>query len=287
LDKKSLIQNTHLAKLEHKKRRLREIIAGFDHIAVAFSGGVDSSYLLATCVDVLGSDKVWAVTLDSPLLTRAELETACRIAKLLGAQHRIIPFDELNIPEIAANPPRRCYYCKRARFRSLIAVLAGTGITQLVHGENADDHLDYRPGSAAARELGIQAPLAEAGLTKKDIRALSKQRGLPTWNQPPAPCLATRFPYGVPLTREGLKRVERAETLLLEILGLRQLRVRDHYPVARIEVEPKEITHLASQQIRSQITQHLHNIGYRYVTLDLDGYRMGSLNEDITEANHA
>lgn len=268
--------------LQAKVARLRELIAGYGRVAVAFSGGVDSSLLLAFCVDVLGADRVVALTADSPLLPRAELAMAERIAQLLGARHRIVPFDDLAIPEVAANPPRRCYYCKRARFEALLALLRETDGAQLVHGENADDHLDYRPGSLAAQELGIPAPLALAGLGKAEIRILARQRGLPNWDYPSAACLASRFPYGTPLTREGLGRVEQAEVRLQEILQQRQVRVRDHFPLARIEVAPEEVARVAAPELRTTISAALHALGYRYVTVDLDGYRMGSLNDGIT-----
>jgi len=271
-------------RLKAKETRLKEIIAAFPRVAVAFSGGVDSSYLLAACIDVLGPRRVVALTADSPLVPRAELATAREVARLLGAEHRVISSDDLAIPEVAGNIGRRCYYCKRARFALLIKLAGEAGGAQLLHGENADDALDYRPGSQAAQELGVRAPLAEAGLTKADIRQLSKERGLPTWNHPPAACLATRFPYDVPLTREGLERVERAEEWLRQTIGLKLVRVRDHYPVARIEAEAEEIVRLARPEVRSAISEHLRALGYRYVALDLDGYRTGSFNVSIANS---
>jgi len=163
------------------------------------------------------------------------------------------------------------------------AAEASSGEAVLVHGENVDDADDFRPGAVAARELGVRAPLVEAGLSKADIRALSRRRGLPTWDHPAAACLASRFPYGTPLTREGLERVERAESALQTVAGLRQVRVRDHYPVARIEAPPQEIARLAAPDLRRRIHDAIVAAGYRYVTLDLLGYRMGSLNEGIEE----
>jgi uncharacterized protein len=269
-----------------KNARLREIILGFDRVAVAFSGGVDSSFLLSACVDALGAERVLAITADSPLLPRAELRTAREVAQLLGVQHRVVAFDDLAIPEVVANPPRRCYYCKRARFEALLALAREMPGTQLLHGENADDPLDYRPGSQAAQELGVRAPLAEAGLTKAEIRQLSRHRGLPTWNHPAAACLATRFPYNTPLTREALERVEAAEEVLHELLGAwQQLRLRDHHPIARIEVPTNAIARVIEPGVRRVLVERLHKLGYRYVTLDLDGYRMGSLNEGITTSS--
>lgn len=275
--------------LERRERRLFDILSRLERIAVAFSGGVDSSYLLAAAIDTLGPDRVVALTADSPLLPRAEKETAVEVARLLGAEHRLIAFDDLAIAGVAENSPQRCYHCKRARFealRALVADLASSGDASavLVHGENVDDADDYRPGAVAARELDVRAPLAEAGLTKADIRALSRRRGLPTWDHPPAACLASRFPYGTPLTREGLERVERAERALQALTGLRQIRVRDHYPVARIEVPPQEIARLTAEGLRQRLHDEIVAAGYRYAALDLLGYRMGSLNEGIQES---
>lgn len=258
--------------------RLRDHVSQLDKVAVAFSGGVDSSYLLAVCVDVLCPDRVLALTVDSPLLPRAELDTAGAVARQLRVPHRLVPLDELGIPEVAGNLPRRCYHCKRARLLALLAVAKQAGGFQLVQGENADDRLDYRPGSQAAQELRVPSPLAEVGLTKAQIREFSRRRGLLTWNQPAAACLATRFPHHTPLTRESLQRVERAERLLHGILGSGPLRVRDHDSVARIEASPDRIARLAADELRAGIAEGLRRLGYRYVTLDLDGYRTGSMN---------
>jgi pyridinium-3,5-biscarboxylic acid mononucleotide sulfurtransferase len=271
--------DTLATELRAKEARLHAIIGELGRVAVAFSGGVDSSYLLSACLDVLGRDRVLALTADSPLLPRAELETAREVAHLLGAEHRVVPFDDLAIPEVAANVSLRCYYCKRARFEALLALAKEANGAHLLHGENADDHLDYRPGMLAARELGVRAPLAEAGLTKAEIRQLSHRKGLPTWHHPAAACLATRFPTDTRLSREALERVEQAELRLAHILGSWHLRVRDHYPIARIELAPDELALAASTDTRDAIAEGLHALGYRYVTLDLDGYRTGSMND--------
>jgi pyridinium-3,5-biscarboxylic acid mononucleotide sulfurtransferase len=270
--------------IERRERRLFAILSGLGRVAVAFSGGVDSSYLLAAAIDALGRDRVVALTADSPLLPRAERDTAVEVAQLLDAEHRLIPFDDLAIAGVVENSPQRCYHCKRARFEALRALAAETDGAVLVHGENVDDADDYRPGAVAARELGVRAPLAEAGLTKADIRALSRRRGLPTWDHPAAACLASRFPYGTPLTREGLERVERAERALQVVTGLRQVRVRDHHPVARIEVPPDDIARLAAPDMRQRVHDEVMAAGYRYVALDLLGYRTGSLNEGIEKS---
>jgi uncharacterized protein len=268
--------------LRSKQEQLLTIVRDMGQVVVAFSGGVDSSYLLAAAVDALGTENVLAVTADSPLLPAGEMDTARAMAEQLAVAHLRVPFDELAIPEIAANPLRRCYYCKRARFGALLDLVAkeSAGAT-LVHGENADDHLDYRPGSQAALELGVRAPLAEAGLTKAEIRILSRQRGLSTWDHPAASCLATRFPYDTALTAEGLRRVGQAERAIQEMSGIRQVRVRDHHPVARIEAPADQLVSLAQPPLNMQIVAALQALGYRYVTLDLTGYRMGSMNDGI------
>ena len=265
-----------------KLEDLKRVIGSFDRVVVALSGGLDSSYLLSICVDVLGIERVSAMTADSPLLPRAELEVARRIAEDLGVELRVLPFDELSIPEIAANDTERCYHCKLARFDSLKTLAREAGDALLLHGENADDLIDYRPGSRAAKELGVRAPLAETGWRKSEIREAARLRGLPNWDLPAASCLATRFAYGTRLTREGLGRVEEAEESIRSLSGARQLRVRDAYPTARIEVLPSEIPALAEEDVRIAICRRLHSLGYRYVSLDLDGYRMGSMNEGLS-----
>jgi uncharacterized protein len=267
--------------LEKKQAQLQGIVAKLGRVAVAYSGGTDSSYLLAVCVDVLGSGQVLALTADSPLTPRAELSEARALAGQLGVQHRVLPSDDLDNPSVAGNPADRCYHCKRSRFETLLGIARAEGIASLVHGENADDAADYRPGSRAAEELGVRAPLREAGLTKAEVRALSRERGLATWDRPSNACLASRFPYGTPLTAEGLARVEAAENALRQAWGLRQVRVRDHYPVARVEVPPEEIARLAQADARSAAVDLLCALGYRYVALDLRGYRMGSLNDEL------
>jgi uncharacterized protein len=260
---------------------LNETIAGLSSLAVAYSGGTDSAYLLAVCLDVLGADRVLALTADSPLTPRVELDEALTLAAELGVRHLVLPSDDLSNPSIIANPPDRCYHCKFSRFDALLDVARREGLDHLVHGENADDINDYRPGSQAAEELGIRAPLREVGLAKAEIRLLSKERGLPTWSKPANACLASRFPYGTPLSAEGLARVEAAETALSTTWGLRQLRVRDQFPTARLEVPPEEIARLALPENRALAVEALRSLGYRYVTLDLAGYRMGSLNDEL------
>jgi uncharacterized protein len=207
------------------------------------------------------------------------------LARELGVRHIILASDDLDNPGIVANPPDRCYHCKFSRFDALQQIVSTEGFRSLIHGENADDVTDYRPGSRAAEELGVRAPLREAELSKAAVRALSRSRGLPNWNRPANACLASRFPYGTQLTTEGLARVEAAEETLRDLWQLRQLRVRDHFPVARIEVPQEEIARLALPEIRLPAVEALHHLGYRYITLDLTGYRMGSLNDGLEAAS--
>jgi uncharacterized protein len=275
-----------IMELQEKQTRLREIIASMGSVAVAYSGGTDSAYLLSVCLELLGAGNVLALTADSPLTPRVELDAARALATQLGARHTILASDDLANDAIVANPPDRCYHCKFSRFDALLQVAQAQGLNHLLHGENVDDVADYRPGSRAAEELGVRAPLREAGLTKANVRALSKDRGLATWNKPANACLASRFPYGTRLTAEGLARVEAAEEALRQAWGLDQLRVRDHFPVARLEVPPEEIDRLAQAKERAFAVERLRSLGYRYVTLDLEGYRMGSLNDDLEAESH-
>jgi len=266
---------------DRKLSHLYSLIAELGSAAVAFSGGTDSSYLVAVCIDVLGQDHVLALTADSPLTPRAELALAHAVAAQLGARHIVLRSEDLANPQIASNPPDRCYHCKYSRFSALLNVCQSEGIRYLLHGENNDDASDYRPGSLAAKELGVLAPLREAGLTKAEVRRHSRDRGLPNWDKPANACLASRFPYGTLLTADGLARVEAAEEALRKAWGLRQLRVRDHFPVARVEVPSEHIHRLVQPEVRTSAIDALRRVGYRYVTLDLVGYRMGSLNDDL------
>jgi len=257
---------------------LKKILAGLGSTGVAYSGGVDSTLLLAVCLDVLGAERVLALTVHSQLTPAVEREQAARVAQRLGARQRVVTFDALDEPDIAANRPDRCYHCKRAMFSHLLEIARAEGLAALVHGATCDDLDDYRPGLQAAEELGVRAPLLEAGFTKEDVRALSRQMNLPTWDLPSMACLASRIPYNTPLTQEALARIDSAESFLRERFALRQVRVRDHFPLARIEVPEAEIAHLAQPDIRATTTRCLQELGYRYVTLDLQGFRSGSMN---------
>jgi uncharacterized protein len=272
-----------MSELDRKESTLRATVAELGRVAVAFSGGTDSSCLLAVCIDVLGVSSVLAMTADSPLMPRSELLASRELAAKLDARHVVLPIDELDEPLIAANPPDRCYHCKLGRFQAMVLEARKQGFLQLVHGENADDLLDYRPGSRAAEELRVRAPLREAGFTKREVRELARRLGLPNWDQPANACLASRFPYGTALSRLGLGRVEAAEVALHAALNARHLRVRDHFPLARIEVAESDLERFASAEYRRRVTAELRAVGYRYVALDLEGYRMGSMHDAHTQ----
>ncbi|MBN1937326.1 MAG: ATP-dependent sacrificial sulfur transferase LarE [Anaerolineae bacterium] len=266
-----------------KINRLEQIIANLESVVVAFSGGVDSTLLLALCVEVLGTDNVLAVTVESAIHPSAEKGITPELAAQIGARQRVIDSDILDDPEFNANSPQRCYFCKRSIMRQLRAIADAEGLAHIVHGANVDDLGDFRPGTRAANEAGARSPLMEAGFRKADIRALSQEMGLPTWDAPSMACLASRFPYGTGLTEANLQRVDAAEEFLRRAFGLRQLRVRDHLPVARIEVPESEIGRLVEPMARAQIVAKLKELGYTYIALDLTGFRSGSLNEVLKQ----
>ncbi|RJP67043.1 MAG: ATP-dependent sacrificial sulfur transferase LarE [Candidatus Abyssobacteria bacterium SURF_17] len=261
-----------------KEQRLRKILGDLGSVLVAFSGGVDSSLLLKVAVDTLGHDNVLAVTATSSTYPKPELDEACRIAEQIGARHMVIESEETEIPEFVANPPNRCYYCKRELFGKLARLAEEQGLAAVVDGSNADDRADHRPGRQAAEELHVRSPLMEAGLTKADIRELSRQVGLPTWDKPALACLSSRFPYGTTISPEKLSQVEAAEQLLRK-KGFRQVRVRHYDYTARIEVGATELKRFFEGSLIAEVVAELKRLGYTYVTLDLEGYRTGSMNE--------
>jgi len=262
-----------------KLKRLREILKDMRKALVAFSGGVDSTLLLRVASEALGRN-VLAVIAASETYPEREVKAARALARRLGVNCLVIKTRELENPSFAENSPLRCYYCKQELFSKLKEIAAQRSIPYVLDGSNYDDRADYRPGAKAGVELGIRSPLREARLTKAEIRHLSKEYSLPTWDKPSLACLASRFPYYTPVERKTLVQVGRAEDIL-RTMGFSQVRVRHHGAVARIEVGPAEFEKIMSRDARAKIVRHLKKLGYAYVTLDIEGYRTGSLNEPL------
>lgn len=275
-----LVYSALMNSAEAKLAVMRSLIQRFERVCVAFSGGVDSTFVLKVAADTLGPGNVLAVTGESHSIAADELADASALAQLIGTEHVILRTQEFSDPNYLANPANRCYYCKTELYGKLAAIAAERACNAILNGVNADDLGDYRPGQLAAREHRVHAPCADAGLTKADIRALSSAWGLPTADKPASPCLSSRVQYGEAITPEKLRRIEAAERVL-HALGFRECRVRHHDQLARIEVPAERIAELASGDIRRRVDCELRNLGYAYVALDMQGFRSGSMNEVI------
>ncbi len=262
-------------KLDQSERLLKKMPA----FAVAFSGGVDSTFLLAVARKI-NPEKLIAVTVASGFVPKKEVWFAREMAESLGVEHRVIDLDVLEDKRISANPPDRCYHCKKSVFSRILSVVKEKGIQTLLHAVNLDDLGDYRPGLAASKELGVLSPLVDAGFTKADIRQASRKMGLSTWDKPSQSCLATRIPYNIRITDTVLHRIEKAEEFLHD-MGFGQVRVRVHDKTARIEVLPDEIGQVMEEKTRKTISGALKDIGFQYVSIDMDGYKTGKMNNEI------
>lgn len=264
--------------LSQKYARLKARFSELGSCVVAFSGGVDSGLLASVAHQVLG-ERMLAVTVRSPVETEDGIRAAQDLALSVGFAHLVVDYDDLENPNFANNPPDRCYHCKRERLGLLVELANARGFQSVVEGSNADDRGDYRPGKRAVAELGVESPLADIGFTKAEVRALAKELGLALWDRPSAPCLATRFPYGSKVTREGIQQVAQGEDYL-HGLGYATVRVRHHGSLSRIEVDADDISRLVTQG--DLVTAYFKHLGFTHVAVDLIGYRSGSLNEGIT-----
>lgn len=263
--------------METKLAQLKSLLNDLGSVLVAYSGGVDSTLLASLSHEILG-ERSLAVTARAPLFTLVEINQAQSLAQRLGLRHIIIDTNQLEDPSFVANNPQRCYYCKRALCQRLKNIANEKGLAFVLDGTNHDDQGDFRPGRKAAMELGVRSPLLEVGLTKEEIRTLSRKMGLPNWEKPSSPCLATRLPHGTPITLDLLALIDKAEQSLSK-LGLTQFRVRHHGSIARIEASPSDMALFADEKIRLRAVAELHDLDYTYVTLDLAGYRPGGRND--------
>ncbi len=273
------------ASIKEKLSEVKNILKDLEKVVVAFSSGVDSTVLLKISLDVLGKKNVLAVTASSPTFPEEELKEAALLAKKLGASWLTFKSKEFKNPKFRENPPNRCYYCKKELFFQLKSLSREKGYKNLVDGTNADDLKDYRPGLKALKELGVRSPLAEAGLKKEEVREVAKALGLPNHDKPSLACLASRFPYYTPLTLKDLKKIAEGESFLRKS-GFSQIRLRHHGNLARLEIAPQDFSRLLkNQSVREQIVNFLYSLGYAFVTLDLEGYRSGSLNKTLKSSN--
>jgi uncharacterized protein len=264
--------------VKEKYEKLQDILRSMESAVVAFSGGVDSTFLLRVARDVLGPEKVVALTATSPTYPQYEFEESCRLADEFGVRQIVVESNELEIPGFSQYDPRRCYYCKQELFSICRDKARELGFAEILDGSNLDDLRDYRPGREAACELAVRSPLMEAELSKDEIRAISRELGLTTCHKQPFACLSSRFPYGTEITPERLNQVDRCETFLRRH-NFRNYRVRYHGDTARIEVAPEEIPRLLDESLRLQLVKEFKAAGFTYVALDLEGYRTGSMNE--------
>jgi uncharacterized protein len=266
-----------IEKMERLKDRIREL----DSLMVAFSGGVDSTFLLAVAQEILGN-RVMAATAESKIHPRREIQLAKQFSKERGIRHIVFPSEEMQVPAFLSNHEDRCYHCKKYIFSALHQIREKEGITTLAHGANSDDLNDYRPGIKAAIEAGVIAPLADARLSKDEIRFFSKEMGLPTWDKTAMACLVSRIPYNVSLTEEKLEMIDRAENFLLD-QGFRNVRVRHHGTVARIEVEKAALDRFIDKKLRTAVVNRMREIGFDHISLDLEGYISGKMNRDLRD----
>ena len=267
--------------LLQKRSDLVNILEQMRSVIVAYSGGVDSAFLAAVANEALGR-KALSVTAVSPSLAPSELDEATDLANRIGLNFMTIETNEIDRPDYQANNPDRCFFCKDELYTHLVRFAEEESFDSIVNGTNVDDLGDYRPGIEAAKQYGVRSPLVEAELTKDDIRALSRDMDLPTWDKPAQACLSSRIPYGTTVTVEALTKIAKAEQFLRS-KGFKQLRVRHHDTISRIEIEPSDFSAITSEPLRSEINQEFKNIGYSYITLDLDGFRSGSLNEILSK----
>jgi|APSaa5957512576_1039674.scaffolds.fasta_scaffold28155_2 pyridinium-3,5-biscarboxylic acid mononucleotide sulfurtransferase len=276
---------TSAVTLEEKLENLEEILRSLGRVLVGYSGGVDSAMLAVAAHRVLGDDAI-AVTAVSESLGTGELEAAADICKQFGIRHEVLNTHELENPEYAQNPSNRCYFCKQALLTEMEQLAHDLEIPHVIYGQNADDEDDFRPGAQAAKERGARAPLAEVGITKDEIRQLARSWDIPVWNRPAMACLSSRFPYGTTITAEGLRMVDRAEHYLRDVCGFAQMRTRHHVDIARIELPSEDLSHfLGDDAMRTHLLAEFADIGFERTSVDLRGFRSGSMNEVLIQVD--